>query len=74
VIFDANRPHLRPHVNPLGALVHTGQGRDVDMVIVDGRIVVENGRPTCVDMDTICADAEKACHELWGKEGKKYWL
>ena len=74
VIFDGNRPHLRPHVNPLGALVHTGQGRDVDMVIVDGRIVVENGRPTCVDMDTICADAEKACHELWGKEGKKYWL
>jgi 5-methylthioadenosine/S-adenosylhomocysteine deaminase len=74
VIFNANRPHLRPHVNPLGVLVHTGQGRDVDMVIVDGHIVVEQGRPTRVDMDEVCAQAEQACRELWANEGKKYWL
>jgi 5-methylthioadenosine/S-adenosylhomocysteine deaminase len=74
VIFNANRPHLRPHVNPLGVLVHTGQGRDVDIVIVEGHIVVENGRPTCVDMEDVCAKAEKACRELWEGEGRAYWL
>jgi 5-methylthioadenosine/S-adenosylhomocysteine deaminase len=73
VVFDANRPHLRPHVNPLGNLVHTGQGRDVSMVLVDGEILVEHGRPTRVDMDRICSDAEQAARELWGAEGKRYW-
>jgi 5-methylthioadenosine/S-adenosylhomocysteine deaminase len=74
VIFNANRPHLRPHVNPVGLLVHTAQGRDVDMVIVDGDIVVENGLPTRVDMERVCAEAEQAARELWGAEGKRYWL
>lgn len=73
VVFDANRPHLRPHVNPLGNLVHTGQGRDVSMVVVGGEILVENGRPTRVDMDTVCAEAEQAARALWGAEGKRYW-
>jgi 5-methylthioadenosine/S-adenosylhomocysteine deaminase len=73
VVFDANRPHLRPHVNPLGNLVHTGQGRDVRMVIVDGEVLVEDGRPTRADMDAVCAEAEAAARELWGAEGKRYW-
>jgi 5-methylthioadenosine/S-adenosylhomocysteine deaminase len=73
VVFDANRPHLRPHVNPLGNLVHTGQGRDVRMVVVAGEVLVEDGRPTKVDMDTVCAEAETAAQQLWGDEGKRYW-
>jgi len=73
VVFDANRPHLRPHVNPLGNLVHTGQGRDVRLVMVAGDILVEDGRPTKVDMDAVCAEAETAARELWGAEGKAYW-
>ena len=73
VVFDANRPHLRPHVNPLGNLVHTGQGRDVRMVLVAGDVLVEDGRPTRVDMDAVCAEAESAARELWSAEGKPYW-
>jgi 5-methylthioadenosine/S-adenosylhomocysteine deaminase len=73
VVIDANRPHLRPHVNPLGNLVHTGQGRDVRMVIVEGEVLVEDGLPTRVDMETVCAEAETAARELWGDEGKRYW-
>ena len=72
VVFDATRPHLRPHVNPLGTLVHTGQGRDVRMVLVQGEVLVEDGRPTRVDMDEVCAQAEQASRELWGAEGKPY--
>jgi 5-methylthioadenosine/S-adenosylhomocysteine deaminase len=73
VVFDGNRPHLRPHVNPLGNLVHTGQGRDVRMVMVDGDILVEHGLPTKVDMDSVCAEAETVARELWGHEGRHYW-
>jgi 5-methylthioadenosine/S-adenosylhomocysteine deaminase len=73
VVFDANRPHLRPHVHPLGNLVHTGQGRDVRMVMVEGDILVEDGRPTRVDMEDVCLQAEAAARELWGREGRRYW-
>jgi len=73
VVFDARRPHLVPHVNPLGNLVHTGQGRDVSMVIVDGEILVEGGRPTRVDMDEVCREGEQAARELWAGVGRRYW-
>ena len=73
VVFDASRPHLRPHVDPLGNLVHTGQGRDVRMVIVDGEVIVEDGRPTRVDMEAVCAEGEQAARELWGAVGRRYW-
>lgn len=74
VVFDARRPHLRPHVDPLGGLVHCGHGRDVTMVLVDGEVLVEDGRPTRVDMDAVCRDAEVAARELWGDAGRRYWV
>ena len=73
VVFDARRPHLVPYVDPLGNLVHTGQGRDVGMVIVDGEILVEGGRPTRVDMDEVCREGEQAARELWAGVGLRYW-
>ena len=65
VVFDFRRPHLAPNRNPLGNLVHTAQGRDVEMVLVDGAVVVEDGRPTRADADTIRRDAERAITALW---------
>jgi 5-methylthioadenosine/S-adenosylhomocysteine deaminase len=73
VVFDGRRPHLIPHVNPLGNLVHTGQGRDVAMVLVDGEMLVEDGRPTQVDMEQVCREAEQAARALWGDVGRSYW-
>ncbi|WP_232353284.1 amidohydrolase family protein [Cupriavidus oxalaticus] len=73
VMLDFRRPHLVPLVNPLGNLVHTGQGRDVEMVVVDGEILVEGGLPTRVDMDEVCREAEQACRELWADVGRAYW-
>ncbi|KAI3603832.1 hypothetical protein D8I24_2769 (plasmid) [Cupriavidus necator H850] len=65
VMFDFRRPHLTPHANPLGTLVHTGQGRDVELVMVNGEILVEGGQPTRVDMAEVCAQAEEVCQALW---------
>lgn len=67
VMFDFRKPHLTPHTNPLGNLVHTGQGGDVELVMVNGDILVEGGRPTRVDMDRVCAEAEQVCHALWSQ-------
>ena len=67
VIFDYRRPHLVPMIDPLGNLVHTAQGRDVECVIVDGTIVVEDGRPLLVDQDEILRDAQRAAENLWAR-------
>lgn len=65
VAFDFRRPHLVPCVNPVGNLVHTAQGRDVEHVWVAGRQVVASGRPTQVDLDQILDDAQRAANALW---------
>jgi 5-methylthioadenosine/S-adenosylhomocysteine deaminase len=65
VLFDFRRPHVTPAFNPVGTLVHTGHGRDIATVIVDGRPVVENGRATLVDQDEIVAQGAAAAKALW---------
>ncbi len=65
VALDFRRPHLTPNVNPLGNLVHVAHGRDVEMVLVDGEIVVECGAPTKVNADEICREADAAIRALW---------
>ncbi len=67
VLFDFRRPHLRPLTNVLGTLVHTGQGRDVDTVIVEGEVVVRGGEPLRVDKMAVLEAAEKAASALWGR-------
>jgi 5-methylthioadenosine/S-adenosylhomocysteine deaminase len=67
VVFDFRRPHLAPAADPLGCLVHGASGRDVEMVLVDGRIVVEGGRSTLVDGAAIVAEAQRAASKLWAR-------
>jgi 5-methylthioadenosine/S-adenosylhomocysteine deaminase len=64
-IFDFRRPHLVPAQDPLGNLVHTAQGRDIVTVYVDGQCVVQDGRPTRVDLDEVMADARRTIRKLW---------
>lgn len=65
VAFDFRRPHLVPCIDPVGNLVHVGQGRDVEHVWVDGEQVVASGRPAKADLDAILADAQRAATALW---------
>ncbi|MEM8956373.1 MAG: amidohydrolase family protein [Pseudomonadota bacterium] len=67
VLFDFRRPHLRPMTDVLGTLVHTGQGRDVDMVIVGGEVVVAGGEPVRVDRMAVLEAAEQAAASLWAR-------
>lgn len=67
VLFDFRRPHLRPLTNVLGTLVHTGQGRDVETVIVEGEIVVSGGEPLRVDKMAVLEAAEVAAASLWAR-------
>jgi 5-methylthioadenosine/S-adenosylhomocysteine deaminase len=71
VLFDFRRAHLTPALNPIGTLVHTGQGRDVRTVIVDGRVVVDDGHATLVNEDRIRRDGAAAAASLWSRVTNK---
>jgi 5-methylthioadenosine/S-adenosylhomocysteine deaminase len=73
VAFDFRRPHLVPRVSLAGTLVHNAQGRDVELVLVDGEVLVRDGRPMKVDTERICAEAEHAIRALWADAGRTYW-
>ncbi|MFM0632131.1 amidohydrolase family protein [Paraburkholderia xenovorans] len=64
-IFDFRQLHLTPSIDPLGNLVHNATGSDVESVIVDGRLVIEQGRALCVDEHQIRADAQRAVDAVW---------
>ena len=65
VVLDFRRAHLTPLTSALGNLVHVAQGRDVEMVVVDGRVVIEDGHATLVDEEQIRRHADAAARELW---------
>lgn len=65
IALDFRRVHLTPHPDPLGTLVHVAHGRDVALSMVDGELIVENGRPTRADVDQIRRDAAAAAAALW---------
>ena len=67
VLVNMARPHLVPHPDPLGTLVHNAHGRDVAHVVVEGEVVVRNGRPTKCDMDQVCAEGARAAAALWAR-------
>ena len=49
VLFDTRRPEWRSLIDPVRNLVYSSTGDSVDTVIVEGRVVVEAGKPRFVD-------------------------
>lgn len=64
VLLRADSVHLRPSTVPLHSLVYVETGASVDTVVVDGRIVVENGRVTTVDEGHLRAQAQEAAERI----------
>ena len=42
ITIDTDAPHLQPVWNPVATAVFAAQGRDVDTVVIDGRVVMRN--------------------------------
>jgi 5-methylthioadenosine/S-adenosylhomocysteine deaminase len=59
VLLDARAPHLTPMNDPLAALVYSARGADVHTVLVNGRVVVREGKVTTLDEQAIRARAQE---------------
>ena len=53
------------YADPIKALVDGASGRDVDTVIVDGKVLVQGGRLTRVDEAEVYAKARQATDQYW---------
>ncbi|MBW2266146.1 MAG: amidohydrolase [Deltaproteobacteria bacterium] len=59
IIIDTHKPHLTPLYDPASHLVYAVNGGDVKDVIIDGRVVVENGVVLTMNVDEVIEEVEK---------------
>src|SRR5262249_60820996 len=57
VLYDLTAPRWVPLNDPVQHLVHVEDGRAVDTVLVDGRVVVEQGKVLTFDAAALIAEA-----------------
>lgn len=69
ILVDMSGLHYQPNNRPVFNLALAGRGADVRHVVIDGEIVVEDGRSTRVDQDQIIADAVQASGGLIDRAG-----
>jgi 5-methylthioadenosine/S-adenosylhomocysteine deaminase len=55
---DVSAAHLQPVLDPVWTLVNRVHGHDVAHVVVDGEVVVRNGKLTRVDEDALVEEAK----------------
>lgn len=65
VVVDLGRPHFQPVFDPLQSLVWHGSGADVATVLVDGEVLIHEGRFTRGDEAAIRRDGAAAIERVW---------
>ena len=58
-IVDLDRLHLTPRPDIISTVVYAAEAADVRTVIIDGQIVLEEGKLTTLDEREVLSDAEK---------------
>ncbi|KAJ5652921.1 hypothetical protein N7507_010347 [Penicillium longicatenatum] len=69
VAIDVRGIHTQPWFNAPSAVVYTATGRDVDMVVVDGKRLVQNGELLTMNEAEIVAEAKKRSQEVVERAG-----
>jgi len=73
VIINLRTTRYGPVRDPINALVEYGSGADVETVIVDGEVVIENGRSTRINDDELFAQAEAGATRAWDNWAQRDW-
>jgi len=69
VVVDFQRPHLKPLHRTVSSLVYAARGSDVDLVIVGGDVIFEEGRCTRMDEAAVLAEAQACADDLARRAG-----
>jgi cytosine/adenosine deaminase-related metal-dependent hydrolase len=69
VVFDLDKPHVTPSVDPVSTLVCAATGADVDTVVIGGKIVVQGGQVLTLDEERILSEARERAKAVWKRAG-----
>jgi 5-methylthioadenosine/S-adenosylhomocysteine deaminase len=69
VLYDRDTPEWRPLLNPLNNLVYAVSGSSVRSVMIDGRLVLDEGRLTTVDERAVYERVEYLAREQVRRAG-----
>lgn len=69
VVVDLDRPHLQPVHDIVSTLVYSARGSDVDVTVVDGQIVYQDGHCALVDEGAAMATARERADRLLARAG-----
>jgi 5-methylthioadenosine/S-adenosylhomocysteine deaminase len=65
ILVSMNKPHFYPLHDRLSNLVYSGQSGDVDMVMVDGKILYEKGQFKTIDYEQVVFNINRICQRLF---------
>ncbi len=66
IIIDTHKPHLTPMYNPISHLVYAVKGSDVTTSIINGKIVMEDGRLLTLKLEDIIEEIKIIADEIRG--------
>ena len=64
-------PYLDPDINIVESLVYRGRSQDVDTVIIDGNVVMRDGRLTTIDVDSLFSELQASLDRPLRREEKE---
>jgi len=64
IIVNTRKPHLTPMYHPESHLVYAAKGSDVEVSIINGRVVMENGRLLTIDLEEVIEEVNKIAKEI----------
>ena len=67
IIVDTNKPHLTPMYNPVSHLVYAAKGSDVTTSIINGTVVMNDGRLKTMDIQAVMDNVNKIAKEIVAK-------
>ena len=64
IVVDLNKPHCAPRYDSKAALVYSSRADDVVHTVVDGQVIVENGRLKNLDVYSLLGELRERAHSL----------
>jgi cytosine/adenosine deaminase-related metal-dependent hydrolase len=71
IIIDANKAHLQPINDPIRTLVWYTSGSDIDTVMIDGQVIVRNGKALGLDESLIIRQGAAAAQKVWDEARRR---
>ena len=65
VVVDTGSLHLTPAIDPITNMIFSGNGRDVDTTIVDGKVLLKGKRFTSLDEQEVVERARKSAEKMY---------